>query len=70
MTADRAIAIMAWLLSDSRPAMKIGDRPNAAAIGSAVADLALKTFGDDARGFASFHKRLAKALKTLGTDRK
>jgi hypothetical protein len=68
LTADRAIAIMAWLLQESRPAMRIGERPNVAAIGIAVADLARTTFHEDVRGFASFHKRLSRALKTLQTD--
>lgn len=68
MPADRAIAIMAWLLSENKPAMQIGDRPNAAAIGTAVNDLAKKRFGNDVRGFAAFHKRVAQALKTLDPE--
>jgi hypothetical protein len=68
MTANRAIAIMAWLLTTNRPAMQIGERPNAKAIGEAVADLARRQFGEDVRGFASFHKRVSNAMKTLETD--
>ena len=68
MNADRAIAIMAWLLSSNKPAMKIGERPNAAAIGTAVNDLAKRAFGEDVRGFAAFNKRVAQALKTLESE--
>jgi hypothetical protein len=64
-TADRAIAVMAWLLSEDKPAMRIGGRPNAAAIGEAVNTLAKRAFGDDVRGLASFNKRVSRALKSL-----
>jgi hypothetical protein len=67
-TADRAIAMMAWLLSENKSAMAINGHPNSAAIGEAVRVLAEKTFGKDVRGFASFHKRLAIAIGRLDTD--
>lgn len=60
---ERAIAILAWLLSEQKSACRIAGRPNARAIGEQVADLARKAFGDDVRGFDSFHKKVAEALK-------
>ena len=70
MTADRAIAVMAWIVSENRAAMSINDRPNAAAIGEKVRVLAEVVWGADVRGFNSFHKRLSQALKTLDDDTK
>lgn len=40
-------------------------RPNAAAIGKALEPLAARAFGDNTRGFASFHKKISKALELL-----
>lgn len=68
MNADRAIAMMAWLLAEHRPVMKIGERPNAAAIGEAVRTLAERAFGGDVRGFAAFHKRVSRAVKVFDSS--
>lgn len=65
MTTMRALALMAWLLSANKPALAIGGRPNAAAIGNALEPLAARAFGDNTRGFASFHKKISKALELL-----
>lgn len=62
MNSNRALAVMAWLLSDGKSAMQVGGRPNAAQIGIAVADRARIYFGTDVRGFAAFNKKLGKAL--------
>lgn len=39
--------------------------PNAKAIGDAVARKARVYFGNDVRGFDSFHKKISKGLKEL-----
>ena len=70
MNSNRALAIMAWLLSEKKPAMQIGGKPNAAQIGKDVADLAKIHFGAEERGLQSFHKKLGKALKSLDEDNK
>lgn len=64
----RAIAILAWLLSEQKSACRIAGRPNAKAIGEQVADLARTAFGEDIRGFDSFHKKVAEALKSFDTE--
>jgi hypothetical protein len=68
MNTNKALAIMAWLLSENRPAMQIGGKPNAAQIGEAVAVMARKVFGQDVRGFEAFHKKISKALKLLSEE--
>ncbi len=68
MNNERAIAIMAWLLSEQKSACRIAGRPNAKAIGEQVADLARTAFGEDIRGFDSFHKKVAEALKSFDTE--
>lgn len=70
MNANIALAVMAWMLSENRTAMKRGDKPNAAAIGDAVAVLAKTYFGEDLKGFESFHKRIGKALSTFDNEQK
>lgn len=70
----RALAVMAWILSENKPALQVGagsgrPRPNSKAIGEAVAAAAKRLWGDDAR-FDSFHKKLGTALKTLEDDDK
>lgn len=68
MTNMRALALMAWILSENKPAQKISGRPNASAIAKAVDSLAQRFFGDDVRGFTAFHKKLGKALNLLEGD--
>lgn len=68
MNSLRALAVMAWILSDNRPALRISGRPNASEIGKIVEPLAKKAFGEDTRGFASFNKKLSKALVLLNQD--
>lgn len=68
MNADRAIAVMAWLLAASKPAMMLAGKPNASTIGEAVRIAATKAFGEDVRGLTAFHKRISKAVKTFKTD--
>lgn len=65
MNSNKALALMAWMLSEKKPAMQIGGKPNASQIGAAVSDLAKTHFGQDGHGFQSFHKKLGKALKLL-----
>ncbi len=62
----KALAVMAWLLSENKPAMQIGDKPNAARIGEAVAVMATKAFGTDTKGFEAFHQKIGKALRLFG----
>ena len=63
MNADKALAIMALLLSNQLPKYRTGDKPNASAISKDVLPIAQNLFGDDDTKFASFNKRLGKALK-------
>ena len=68
MNTTKALAVMAWLLSESKPAMQIGGKPNASQIGDAVAVLAKTAFGDNTKGFDAFHKKIGKALKLFNAD--
>jgi hypothetical protein len=65
MNTQRALALMAWILSKNKPAYMIGGRPNASEIAKAIEPLAKECFGEDVRGFASFSKKLGKALELL-----
>lgn len=65
MNTMRALAIMAWILSENKPALSIAGRPNSAAIGAAIEPLAMNIFGDDVRGFKAFHKKISKALALI-----
>jgi hypothetical protein len=71
MNTTRALAVMAWILSENKPAMQINGRPNAAVIAEAVKPLAEMAFGNDKdgiRGFKSFEKKLGQALNLLKQD--
>lgn len=68
INSTKALALMAWLLSQNKSAMQIGGRPNSAQIGVAVADLAKNAFGQDVRGFNSFNKKISTALKLLEAE--
>lgn len=61
--ANRAIAVMAWLLAKRVKDFKHGDKPNVSRIGEAVSTAAQELYGEDVRGLESFRKRLAAALK-------
>ncbi len=68
MNTMRALAIMAWIMSENKSAYAIGGRPNASEIGKAIEPLAAKAFGDDVRGFKAFNKKISKALQLLDGD--
>ena len=68
MNSHKAIAIMAHLLAASVGKYRAGERPNAEAIGQAVNEAAKRFFGDDVRGYASFHKKLGAALRTFNQE--
>ena len=70
MNTMRALAVMAWILSENKPALQISGRPNAAQIGIAIEPLAKSAFGDDVRGFASFNKKINKALSLFDEELK
>lgn len=65
----QAVGIMAQLLASSERGNKyrIGEnnKPNAKAIGDAVANKARTYFGEDIRGFDSFNKKISESLKLL-----
>jgi len=65
MNTMKALGLMAWLLSETKSSMRISDKPNAAKIGEAVNEAAKKAFGDDVKGFESFHKKIGAALTIL-----
>ena len=69
MNTMRALAVMAWIMSEKNPSnYSINSRPNASEIGKAIESLAAKVFGDDVRGFKSFHKKISNALALLEQD--
>ncbi|MCW7540659.1 hypothetical protein OOT46_22835 [Aquabacterium sp. A7-Y] len=68
MNSLKAIAVMAHLLARSAPGYRTGERPNAEQIGKAVAEVAQQLFGDDVRGFKSFHKKVGEALKVFNRE--
>ena len=70
MNTMRALAVMAWIVSENKPALQISGRPNAAQIGNAIEPLAQKFFGEDVRGFAAFNKKISKALDLFNEERK
>lgn len=65
MTTMRALAVMAWMLSQNKPELSIRGWPNAAAICNALQPHALAIFGNNTRGFASFDKKIRKAIELL-----
>ena len=66
MNANIALALMARMLAKNMSAMRHGDKPNAAAIGSAIDALATELLGTQMRGLGSFHRRIGTALNILG----
>lgn len=68
MNSLRAIALMAHLLAASAGKYRAGERPNSEAIGQAVNELAKQFFGEEVRGYASFHKKVGAALKTFSKE--
>jgi hypothetical protein len=68
MNSLKAIAIMGHLMALSSGKYRLGERPNAGAIGTAVAEAAREFFGSDVRGFASFNKKLGAALTTFNQE--
>lgn len=68
MNADKAIAIMAWLLSEKGKQYSISGRPNSETIAAAVNERAIQYFGEEASQFKSFQKRLGKALNLLSDE--
>ncbi len=66
MNSDKALAIMAIMLSEKSASYKIGNRPNSAKIADEIYATATKYFSENQlKGLNSFHKRISKALKTL-----
>lgn len=66
MNSDKALAIMALMLSEKSASYKIGNRPNSAKIADEIYDIATKHFSENKlKGLNSFHKRISRALKTL-----
>ncbi len=65
MSSLKALAVMAHLMAISAGKYRAGDRPNAQAIGAAVNEAAKEFFGEDVRGYASFHKKLGGALRNF-----
>ena len=68
MNTMRALAVMAWIISENKTAYAIAGRPNASEIGKAVESLAATAFGGDVRGFKAFNKKISKALSLLDGD--
>lgn len=68
MNSLKALAVMAHLMAISAGKYRAGERPNAQAIGAAVNEAAKEFFGDDVRGYASFHKKLGGALRNFAQE--
>ena len=68
MNSMKALAVMAWLLSENKPAMQFGGKPNATQIGIAVEVMAKKAFGSDTKGLESFNKKVGHALKLFSEE--
>ncbi len=68
MNSMKAIALMAHLRAASAGKYRAGEHPNSEAIDQAVNDLAKQFFGEEVRGYASFHKKVGVALKTLSKE--
>jgi hypothetical protein len=68
MNSMKAIALMAHLLAASAGKYRAGECPNSEAIGQAVNALAKQFFGEEVRGYASFHKKVGAALKTFSKE--
>ncbi|MFW6551377.1 hypothetical protein [Acinetobacter baumannii] len=65
MSSDKAIAIMAMMLSKNVAKFKVGNRPNASQLGKEIDAIAQNHFKEeDLRGLESFNKRISAALKT------
>lgn len=69
MNADKALAVMAWLLCRQSKKYTTGEKPNASAIANDVLPLAQEIFGDEVK-LAAFNKRLGKALKNFDNEKK
>lgn len=66
INSDKALAIMALMLSKKSASYKIGNRPNSAQIAKEIYDFATEHFSENQlKGLNSFQKRISKALKTL-----
>ncbi len=65
MNSLRALAVMAWIMSENKSVYAIGGRPNASEIGKAIELLAAKFFGEDVRGLKAFHKKISRAIALL-----
>jgi hypothetical protein len=70
MNSNLGIAIMAEMLAESTGKYKHGDRPNAAQIGEAISERAVKHFRDNKHGLMAFHKKITKALKILEQEKR
>lgn len=66
MNSNKALAIMALMLSEKSASYKRGDKPNASKIGNEIYDIATKYFSENQlKGLTSFHRRISIALKNL-----
>lgn len=67
MNTTKALACMALILAKQGGRFSKGNdnKPNAAEIGRAVEEAARQAFGNDVRGFQSFHKKISRALALL-----
>ena len=66
--AMRALAIMAWMLSEKSSAYKIAERPNAKAISEAMQPLIIKAFGEGSNNFKTFNRKISEALQLFDKD--
>jgi len=64
LSTTKALAIMAWLLSEKASTYNIAGRPNAKKINEAINALAIKAFPDDDQlSLSTFNKKISEAVK-------
>ena len=63
MNTMKALAIMAWMLSEKSSAYRIAGRPNAKTINDAIQSLVEMAFPEDPPKLKSFNKKISEALQ-------
>jgi hypothetical protein len=68
MNTMKALAIMAWMLSEKSSAYMIAGRPNAKTINDAIQPLVEMAFPEDPPKLKSFNKKISEALQLFDKD--
>ncbi|MCF7988024.1 MAG: hypothetical protein K9L60_10695 [Methylovulum sp.] len=68
MNTMKALAIMAWMLSEKSSAYRVAGRPNAKKINDVIQTLVEMAFPEDPPKLKSFNKKIAEALKLFNPE--